>query len=114
MSADLSQLITIPGYDDLAPEQHAAICNGCGSKAAAVDLVPDAVLWADFTPACDRHDYEYWLGHDKPGADRRFLHNLLVCSYTDNKALYLLRARAAFAYFVAVVEFGASSFGVKN
>lgn len=106
-----SEFITAPGFDDLTPEQKAEICNGCGSKQVLIDFVPDGCFGADFTPACDRHDYEYWLGEDKRLADLHFLHNLIVCCKCDNKTLYIARCKVAFAYFEAVVLFGDSSFG---
>ena len=72
-------LLAPAAFWELSPEKKAEICNGCGAKAARVDFVPDGVLGAKFTPACDIHDFMYWLGEDKREADRVFLHNLIVC-----------------------------------
>jgi hypothetical protein len=109
----VDQFLSAPGFDELTSEQKASICNGCGSKKAIVDFVPDGALGADFTPACDRHDYFYWLGGDKCKADRQFLYNLMVCCECEDKLLYIARCKIAFAYWEAVTLFGDSSFGCK-
>lgn len=100
-------------FFSLSGERKSEICNGCGAKGSFVDFVPDGAFGADFTPACDVHDYEYWLGIDKRGADRRFLYNLLACCAVDcdNTSLYLLRCDIAIGYFKAVTALGGSSFG---
>lgn len=100
---------------ELSPEKKAEICNGCGAKAAAVDFVPDGLLGANFTPACDIHDFMYWLGVDKREADRVFLHNLIVCCGVDCKSEWRYAGRVEFAigYFKAVSAFGDAAFGQK-
>ena len=87
--------------------------NGCGSKSAIVDIIPDCILGRDIWLACVIHDYAYYIGRNKQDADRAFLHNLLVACESDNVFRYLSRARIAFMYFEAVVGFGDSSFGAK-
>lgn len=56
-------------FDDLTPEEHAWICNGCGP---VWFKVPEFI----FREACCRHDFDYWSGftaNDRARADRRFL-----------------------------------------
>lgn len=108
-----ARLIVEPGFWDLTPEKLAEVANGCGSKAAKVDLVPDCILGRDIWLACVIHDYAYFIGRNKADADRAFLHNLLILCESDNTFRYLCRARVAFMYFEAVVGFGNESFGAK-
>ncbi len=86
------------------------ICNGCGGKGMP-DLVPDCILGADVTEACNIHDYEYHLGLDKRAADRHFLDNLLACCSCENQFKFMARAKVAFAYFEAVTLAGGAFFG---
>jgi len=56
-------------FDDLTPLQKDILCNGCGPKGGIP--VPEFV----FAESCDRHDFDYWLGHtefDRLRADWRF------------------------------------------
>lgn len=102
-------------YWELTPDQKSEICNGCGAKAARIDFVPEVVFGAVFTPACDIHDFCYWLGEDKRESDRIFLFNLIACCGIDcdNDLLYAGRVQAAIAYFKAVAVLGDDSFGDK-
>jgi len=66
--------VTIPlTYNDLSPREQRWMCNGCGPKLGVdIDVVPDFI----FHDACERHDFDYWLGFsegDRARADRRFL-----------------------------------------
>ena len=105
------RLIVEPGFWELTPEQLADVANGCGAKAAMVDVVPDCIWGRDIWLACCAHDWSYHVGRSKEDADRAFLYNLLVQCETDNVFRYLSRARIAFMYFEAVVGFGNASFG---
>ena len=98
------------GYLDLTPEQKEAICNGCGGKGVP-DLVPDCILGADVTEPCNMHDYEFHLGKDFFGANRRFLHNLLAACQTDDIILFEARAKICFKYYEGVTCFGKHFFG---
>ena len=106
-----ARLIVEDGFWEIPEETFADIINGCGSKGAHIDLVPDCILGADVWLACAIHDYAYSLGLDKHRADRAFLHNLLVLCDSDKELIYLSRAKIAFMYFDAVSGFGNESFG---
>lgn len=105
------RLLVEDGFWDLTPEQYSATCNGCGSKAAHLDLVPDCILGADVSLACDIHDHAYHLGLDKRRADISFFHNLLTLCQCESDFIFLSRAKICHAYFDAVVGFGNASFG---
>lgn len=108
------RLIVDPGFWELPPEARADICNGCGAKGGlSALLVPDCIIGADASLACDIHDYAYWLGRDKAAADRAFLHNLLALCWCDNTLLFLARAKVCVMYYEAVVACGQDSFGHK-
>ena len=57
-------------FSDLAPEEKAILCDGCGAKGRGA-WVPDFM----FTASCDQHDFYYWRGgteHDRAVADEAF------------------------------------------
>lgn len=106
-----ARLIVEPGFWELTPDNLAGIVNGCGSKSAKLDLVPDCILGRDVWLACAIHDYAYFIGRNKHDADRAFLHNLLTLCESDNPVVYLARYKVCCAYFEAVFAFGGDSFG---
>lgn len=107
--------MTIPlHYEDLTPEAHAWICNGCGPAWDRVDLVPDFI----FTEAGNRHDFDYWSGfneNDRQRADQRFLNNMLLAAkarpgWWDRQWYTFL----AWRYYSAVRLFGKSFFRYRK
>lgn len=66
------------------------IINSCGSKGIGDKIVPDSILGVCITPACQIHDFDYFVGQtfeDKKNADRRFLENMRKIIEYDSKFL---------------------------
>lgn len=100
-------------YWQLARARRAEICNGCGSAQAKFDFVPDTIYGLNINPACNIHDYMYFMGatvDDKAEADRVFLNNILRLINHRGGWLRYLRRRRALKYYTAVVEMGGPAY----
>ncbi len=89
----------------------------CGRRGWHRDLIPDALLGLDITPACCIHDFMYSVPIDadlayKEQADRVFLNNMLRLIENADSWLIVKKLRVTFAwlYYQAVVHFGGPSF----
>ena len=111
-------------YWSLTPGQRKAWSNGCGPASAKFDLVPDDLLGVGFETPCEIHDLMYHFGideDDKRLADRLLLVNMLAASddhcktsgIMDRFTRVVLR-RAAFAYYLAVSDWGKEAFYAKG
>jgi hypothetical protein len=107
-------------YWALPEEMRRLLSNGCGPNSIKIDLVPDSLLGADFSIACEIHDVMYHFGlgeQDKKIADRTFLFNLLTVvdqhcievGILDRLERVALR-EAAFTYYKAVADWGRKAF----
>ena len=54
----------------LSEKDRKEISNGCGSKSAFWDFVPDSMWFLDISKACDIHDYMYKIGKNRLDKDR--------------------------------------------
>ncbi len=89
------------------------ISNGCGGRGIGA-LVPDTFFGLNMRPACDIHDYMYYVGEGDGGkidADEVFLNNLIrICSdrYIVQKRLWLYKLRLMLCrkYYSIVRDYG--------
>jgi hypothetical protein len=104
-------------FKNATGEELNRICNGCGSKGALFDFVPDRIWGADISAACNIHDFDYEYGETKEAkkkADDRMLANtkkLVSINHKNNtyKPEFLMNARANL-YYWSVKYFGKRSF----
>lgn len=87
--------------------------TGCGTGWND-KLVPDNLIGLDISECCKIHDYMYTVGRtskDRNKADRLFYKNMKAIVMNDSDLiLRATRLAMAWAYYIAVVEFGKSSF----
>jgi hypothetical protein len=100
-------------YSELTPEERAWMCNGCGPKFGS-SAVPDCI----FEPACDRHDFDYWLGYtdsDRYQADVFFRSNMLhIVSSLSSLRARVFYTLLAWFYYAMVRFFGAKVFTYRE
>ena len=115
------QLLALPEYFALTPEQKSAICNGFGpADCWKARLVPNALLGVDFTEACNAHDLEYHLGRDRLAADWRLHCNMVAACLSHCKGNLLgsvelrMLLAACGVFLLAVHEHGEPFFGVDR
>ena len=100
-------------YWKLSAEALLEISNGCGGKGVGA-LVPDSFFNCSIKPACDIHDYMYFIGEGDQGkvdADDVFLNNLVRIvaeKYKQDKRrwLYKIRLKLCEKYYYAVKVMG--------
>ena len=100
-------------YDRATIAQRKEVCNGCGSAQAKFDFVPDNIWGMSITPACDAHDWGYYVGktwRDKFIHDICFLNNMLVLTIRHGGRLRWLRYMRAIKYWIAVHEKGDTAY----
>ena len=95
------------------------IVNSCGSKGIGDKIVPDSILGVCITPACQVHDFDYFVGQtfeDKKNADRRFLENMRKIIEYESKfwPLKYIRLKIAKGYYDAVKYAGYEAFQDKS
>ena len=108
-------LVAPEGYDRLTPENKADLLNGCGPK-GYLDFVPDTIYGLRITPACDIHDFSWYVcdatDEDFKLANRVFYQN--ICRIIDTKTKWKLVKRLryvrAYNYYRAVDTVGAMLF----
>lgn len=106
----------------LAPESyHAAtqelrnkVCNGCGPAGLLGKIVPEQLIGADVSEACNIHDWMYHEGEDKQKADLFFLANMILICSRGKKWLFPFRMWLAGKYFLAVHYGGSEYFNVEE
>lgn len=92
--------------------------NGCGSELSKFDFVPDTIYGTYIGAACGVHDIMYAVGIThlyKETADRVFLNNMLriidhECKKWYKRPFKMLMKSRAYAYYLAVKNFGSTSF----
>jgi len=111
------KLFAPQSYKNASDGEIELICNGCGSAQAKFDFIPDTVWGLSITPACNVHDWMYYVGLtqlDKEEADMVFLNNMLrlIEGQTSfiGKRLKPLRRRRVLKYYEAVVAFGGPAY----
>ena len=90
--------------------------GGCGPGNGIGDIaVPDTIYGLNVKEACKRHDFDYAIGgteEDKIISDIRLLSNLVIIIENNSRSRILktLRRHRAIKYYLAVSDFGGSSF----
>lgn len=109
------KLFASPSYREASSLAIAEICNGCGTKGFGGWIVPDTLWGLDIHPACEIHDWDYFMGEtdeDKRAADRILLNNMLriIHAKTKNPILKALRIHRAQVYYHIVRLLGGLAF----
>lgn len=96
-------------YSDLAEDEKALICNGCGGKGGWVK--PPQFM---FHASCNHHDFGYWKGGtdaDRKDCDVKFLQAMIGdAAILDGLHRRLWHYVMAFAYYLAVRRCGGKFF----
>jgi hypothetical protein len=96
----------LPKFEELTKEQVDLVCNGCGSRGFKA---PNWFMYA----SCQHHDYGYYRGHtelDRLNCDRTFLREMKRDVSASKWYLRPIRYAGAYAYYLAVRQFGKKSF----
>ena len=107
--------MTVPlTFEDLSEHEQLWMLNGCGPGFWS-RFVPEMV-WHD---ACQRHDFDYWLGftkHDRYRADRRFLTAMLKAASDRARGWWSRRwyRMWAWRYYYAVRLLAKGSFSYRD
>lgn len=95
-------LLASKTYLEASQELKNRVCNGCGPEGLIGKIVPDNLVGADISEACNIHDWMYQEGEDKLRADLYFLANMIYLCTQKSRLLLPARALMAVHYFLAV------------
>jgi hypothetical protein len=92
-----------------------SVTGGCGPGGIGDHLVPDTIYGLSVRPACEIHDWMYFVGEtleNKIQADRVFLNNMvrLIDAGAGCGVLKHMRRLRARTYYLAVKHFGGPFF----
>lgn len=123
LSCDPISIQLYKGYNLAAPksfwevgeELRNAIIGGCGPDGVGDIFIPNKMYGLDMIAACAIHDWCFTVWNDKDGfvlANGLFKNNMIRINIAHNgwKWIKTLRLRRIYKYYLAVKNFGESSF----
>jgi len=103
-------------YRNAPADEIARVVNGCGPGGWKIKIIPDFIFSHDVKPACDIHDWCYYLGgtaSDRAFYDLQFHRNLVACCMGSTGCITPLELAVCDQYFLAVRNYGEKFFGVN-
>lgn len=103
-------------YRNAPADEIARVVNGCGPGAWKFDFVPDHIFHHNIRPACNIHDWCYYIGgteEDRAFYDLMLHNNIIRCIMNDGGTITAADLAIADQYFLCVRNFGAKYFGVN-